>query len=150
MDLISGSVHWKFQGFAFSAELNMEVVVLPLLFHLVFLHFNFVPLVCICTFSSSFPIPDLPVPYLRQKLFLALCCISLSVATFQPSTPPQRFEKWWARWACSCYFFAPAVLIFDPCTRPGCALVLISGSSCANVWPKQFGQLTQLCLVLGR
>ena len=42
-------------------------------------------------------------------------------------------------------FFAPAVLIFGLCTRTGCALVLIVGSSCANVWPKQFGQLTQLC-----
>ena len=37
-------------------------------------------------------------------------------------------------------FFAPAVLIFGLCTRTGCALVLIFGSSCANVWPKQFGQ----------
>ena len=46
-------------------------------------------------------------------------------------------------------FFAPAVLIFGLCTRTGCALVLIFGSSCANVWPKQFGQLTQLCLVSG-
>ena len=44
-------------------------------------------------------------------------------------------------------FFAPAVLIFGLCMRTGCALVLIFGSSCANVWPKQFGQLTQLCLV---
>ena len=46
-------------------------------------------------------------------------------------------------------FFAPAVLIFGLCTRTGCELVLIFGSSCANVWPKQFGQLTQLCLVSG-
>ena len=46
-------------------------------------------------------------------------------------------------------FFAPAVLIFGLCTCTGCALVLIFGSSCANVWPKQFGQLTQLCLVSG-
>ena len=149
MVLIPASVHWKFQGFAFSAELNMEVVLL-LCFHfcptLCFCISTLCPL-CICTFSSSFPIPDLPVPYLRQKLFLALCCISLSVATFQPSTPPQRFEKWWARWACSCYLFAPAVLIYGLFTRTGCALVLIFGSSCANVWPKQFGQLTQLCLV---
>ena len=28
-------------------------------------------------------------------------------------------------------------------------LVLFFCSSCANVWPKQFGQLTQLCLVSG-
>ena len=41
-----------------------------------------------------------------------------------------------------CYFFGP-------CTRSVCALVLIFGSSCANVWPKQFGQLTQLCIVSG-
>ena len=33
-------------------------------------------------------------------------------------------------------FFAPVVLIFGLCTRTGCALVLIFGSSCANVWPK--------------
>ena len=46
-------------------------------------------------------------------------------------------------------FFAPAVLIFGLCTLTGCELVLIFGSSCANVWPKQFGQLTQLCLVSG-
>ena len=46
-------------------------------------------------------------------------------------------------------FFAPAVLIFGLCMRTGCALVLIFGSSCANVWPKQFGQLTQLCLISG-
>ena len=46
-------------------------------------------------------------------------------------------------------FFAPTVLFFGLCTRSGCALVLIFGSSCANVWPKQFGQLTQLCLVSG-
>ena len=32
--------------------------------------------------------------------------------------------------------FLPAVLIFGLCTRTGCALVLIFGSSCANVWPK--------------
>ena len=46
-------------------------------------------------------------------------------------------------------FFAPAVQIFGLCTHTGCAMVLIFGSSCANVWPKQFGQLTQLCLVSG-
>ena len=46
-------------------------------------------------------------------------------------------------------FFASAVLIFGLCTRTGCELVLIFDSSCANVWPKQFGQLTQLCLVSG-
>ena len=56
---------------------------------------------------------------------------------------------WWMWWTRSCYFFAPAVLIFGLCTRTGCAVVLIFGSSCANVWPKQFGQLTQLCLVSG-
>ena len=31
-------------------------------------------------------------------------------------------------------FFAPAVLIFGLCTHTGCALVLILGSRCANVW----------------
>ena len=41
------------------------------------------------------------------------------------------------------------MLNFGLCTRTGCALVLIFGSSCANVWPKQFGQSTQLCLVSG-
>ena len=46
-------------------------------------------------------------------------------------------------------FFALAVLIFGLCTRTGCELVLFFGSSCANVWPKQFGQLTQRCLVSG-
>ena len=46
-------------------------------------------------------------------------------------------------------FFAPAVLIFGLFTRTGCELVLIFGSSSANVWLKQFGQLTQLCLVSG-
>ena len=47
-------------------------------------------------------------------------------------------------------FLAPAVLIFGLCTRTGCALVLIFGSSCANVWAistvvLSFGQIAQLC-----
>ena len=44
-------------------------------------------------------------------------------------------------------FFAPTVLIFCLCTRTGCALVLIFGSSCAYVWVistdvLSFGRLT--------
>ena len=49
-------------------------------------------------------------------------------------------------------FFAHAVLIFYPCMRAGCALVLIFGSSCANVWAistavLSFGRLA-LCSAL--
>ena len=90
--------------------------------------------------------------YLWSQIFRAITGVTTGCFMGRRLIEPahtQRCEKWWTRWARSCYFFAPAVLIFGLCTRTGCALVLIFGSSCANVWPKQFGQLTQLCLVSG-
>ena len=56
--------------------------------------------------------------YLWSQIFRAITGVTTGCFMGRCLIEPahtQRCEKWWARWARSCYFFAPAVLIFGLC-----------------------------------